>query len=83
MDFISEINTPVIRFISVNGIFKVFFLLLVFFYILYNVFLALRVRILHDTVKNKSETLTPLISYLNLIVTFIGSLIVVILILLG
>ncbi len=83
MDFINGINTPAISLITTNGIFKVFFIVLVLGYILYNVFLALRVRILHDTVKNKTETLTPLISYFNLVVTFVGSLIVVILILLG
>lgn len=83
MDFINGLNTPAIDIISTGSIFKVFFIVLVLGYVLYNILLALRVRILHDTLKNSAESLTPFISYLNLVVTFIGSFLVVILILVG
>jgi hypothetical protein len=83
MDFIGGISGPSIAILSIAGMFKILFLVLVLGYILYNIFLALRVRILHDTVKNKAESMTPIFSYLNLMITFIGGFLVVILILVG
>jgi len=83
MDFIGGISGPSFILLSVEGIFKILFLILVLGYVMYNIFLALRVRILHDTLKNKAEGMTLALSYLNLVITLIGGLVVVILILVG
>lgn len=83
MDFINGINTIEFGVGSLNGIIKLLFLVLAFGYIVYVFLLTLRVRILSETVKTPSNSTAKLISYIHLFLAVVGSLLAVILILLG
>lgn len=83
MDFIKDINTIEFGMGSLSGIIKILFLVIAFGYLIYVFLLTLRVRILADTVQTPSNVTAKLISYIHLFVAVVGSLLAVILILLG
>lgn len=83
MNFLDGISTVEFGAGSVAGIIKLLFLVITFGYIVYVFLLTLRVRILADTVKTPSNATAKLISYIHLFIGVVGSLLAVILILLG
>lgn len=83
MDFLEGISTIDFGIGSVTGIIKLLFLVVIFGYLVYVFLLTMRVRILADTIKTPSNLTAKLISYIHLFVAVVGSLLAVILILVG
>ncbi len=83
MDILNGLNTPAFELFSVSAIFKLFFLVIIFGYLVYAILLALRVRILNDTVKASSNKFIITLSFLHLVLAIIGSFIAVIFVLIG
>lgn len=83
MDFLNGLNTPSVQLFGIAGVFKLFFLVIIFGYLVYAILLALRVRILNDTVKASSNKFVVTASFLHLVLAIIGSFIAVIFVLIG
>jgi hypothetical protein len=83
MDFLGGINTINITIQSTGGVFKLLFFVVIIGYVIYTLLMTVRVRILDDTVKTGSSKRILLLSYLHLILAVVGSLLCVILILMG
>ncbi|HVX92930.1 MAG TPA: DUF5657 family protein [Candidatus Dojkabacteria bacterium] len=83
MDILNGLNTPSFELFGVASIFKLFFLIIIFGYLVYAILLALRVRILNDTVKASSNKFIITLSFIHLVLAIIGSFIAVIFVLIG
>jgi hypothetical protein len=87
MDFVGDIlggsTQPPAPGVGINFIFKLLFFVVIVFYILYAFLLALRVRILADTVDTKFNYIAKAVTYIHLIVVLIGSFLALIVLLLA
>ena len=83
MDILNEIGGQGLSILGISLIFKILFLLVFVGYLVYAFLMTLRIRILQDTVSAGSTRFIRLLSYVHLTVAVIGSLVGVILVLLG
>lgn len=81
MEFLGDYNLPDI--IGTGSIFKLLFLVIIVGYVIYALLLTFRVRILSDTVNSATNKIVNSVVYAHLLVAVVGSLLAVILILLG
>lgn len=83
IDILNTIGTGDIEIVGPAFIFKLLFVLLFAGYLGYAFMLTLRIRILQDTVKTGGSNIVRIVTYIHLLVALLGSLLGVILVLLG
>lgn len=83
MDYVNQLNQTGVEVLNLNFAFSCLFFVLIFGYVLYAFLLAVRVRILSETIRTPYNNLAVTLSYVHMLIALVGGFLALLVILLA